>query len=293
MPALNRSSLVLLAASAAAALVWVQGCGPLGGGCKRLGCANGRVCNVDTDQCEPAPPTAGGAEAGGSGEAGGAAGGTATAGGAAGGSSGGTAGGAAGGTATAGGVGGTGGGAMLMPDGGYPNCLRRPQSELTCTSTCPPGFRCVSGLCRLNGGASYLQVTVRWDTFEDLDLHVIEPLADGGTCEVYFGNRNTANNPSTCGARGTLDLDSEAGCGIPDGVDIENVIYPVNGALVPGMYRVLVNHFDNCNPALTEVPYQVEVRKGAQLIGLCGVYRSTDPDWGNDVDRTVVTFSVP
>ena len=150
------------------------------------------------------------------------------------------------------------------------------------------GFRCVSGLCRLNGGASYLQATLRWDTSEDLDLHVIEPLVDGGTCRVFFGDESGAQ----CGGRGSLDLDSEAACR-RDGVDIENVIYPAGGTLVPGMYRVLVNHFSNCDAGTTYVPYQLEVRKGAELIGVCGVYRPTDPDWNNDVDRTVLTVTVP
>ncbi|MBL8956475.1 MAG: hypothetical protein JNK82_37215 [Myxococcaceae bacterium] len=288
MPLLRRQALWALLGVVAFALVGAPACGPLGGGCKRLGCANGRVCNEATDQCEPGPPGTGGSgEAGGtSGPAGGRAGGAATAGG---GSSGGVAG---GGLGVAGGVSGTAGGAAPTPDGGYPNCLRRAQSELTCTSACPMGFRCVSGLCRLNGGASYLQATLRWDTSEDLDLHVIEPLLDAGTCRVDFSNPNSGSQPSTCGARGSLDLDSEAACR-RDGIDIENIIYPAAGTLVPGTYRVLVNHYANCDAGTTYVPYQLEVRKGADLIGVCGVYRPTDPDWGDDTDRVVLTVTVP
>lgn len=293
MPALRRALPYFFLAGALA--LAAPACGPLGAGCKKLGCANGRVCNEATDQCETDTSSTGGQGGSSGGSAGGAAGGAAggSAGGTAGGSAGGAAGGSSGGSA-GGGSSGAGGGTVLMPDGGYPNCLTRQQSALICTTDCPPGFRCVSGMCRLNGGASYLQVTLRWDTYEDLDLHVIEPLTDGGTCDVYFGDRNTGGNTSRCHARGSLDLDSEAGCpSVPDRVDIENVIYPLSATLVPGQYRVLVNHYSNCNMSLASVAYQLEVRKGNQLIGLCGVFRPTDPDWGNDVDRTVLTVTVP
>ena len=200
-------------------------------------------------------------------------------------------GGGVGGGGVGGGVGGVGGGGGYVPDGGYPNCLARPPATFNCTADCPAGFRCVSGLCRLNGGASYLQVTLRWDTYEDLDLHVIEP-RDAGFCEVYWGERNTPTSPSTCGARGSLDLDSEAAC-VGDGVDIENVIYPQTGGLVPGTYRVMVNHYKNCNLQLQQAGYQLEVRKGSQTLGLCGMFRRTDADWGNNANRTVMTFTIP
>jgi hypothetical protein len=280
-----------------ASLLWGSSCGPLGGGCKKLGCANGRICNEATDECEKDPNATGtGGGAGGAGGDGGGGGGVGGGGGGggAGGGGGGAGGGGGGGFGGSGGSGGSGGGGgtASTADGGYPNCLNKPSTPLFCSGTCPMGFRCVSGLCRLNGGGSYLQVTARWDSYEDLDLHVIEPIAAGGTCEVFYGNDNNPPGTSTCGARGSLDLDSEAACRA-DRVDIENIIYPVNVAPVPGVYRVLLNHFKNCTAGLQMVPYLVEVRKGSQTIGVCGVYRPTDPDWDNDMDRTVITFTVP
>ncbi len=198
-----------------------------------------------------------------------------------------------GGSGGGGGAGG-GGGVTLYPDGGFPNCLTRVVGALTCTTDCPPGFRCVGGECRLNGGDAYLQVTVRWDSFEDLDLHVIEPVADGGTCEVFYANRNSALSPSTCGAQGALDLDSEPGCpSPPDGVDIENLIYPQGATLVPGTYQVMLNHYRNCNVQLQQAAYQVEVRKGTQVTGLCGAFRRTDADFGLDLSRLVMSFTIP
>jgi hypothetical protein len=183
-----------------------------------------------------------------------------------------------------------GGGAPFDAGSGGPMCPGpRDGGALTCVTECPSGFSCQGSECVLNGGAADLQVTLRWDSTEDLDLYVEEP-TDGGSCEIFYGARAPA-----C-ATGALDLDSQASCTM-DLVLIENVIYPVDGGLPPtGTYAVRVNHFRTCSP-IQWVPFRVEVRKGATTMGLCGVFRPSDPDWniggGAGAGRPVMTFTYP
>jgi hypothetical protein len=64
--------------------------------------------------------------------------------------------------------------------------------------------------------------------------------------------------PPRCGAKGWLDLDSNAACRI-DNVNIENVIYSPGVAVTRGTYVVRVNYYQNCS-ASSPVPFEVEVR---------------------------------
>lgn len=191
-------------------------------------------------------------------------------------------------------------GGLLVPDAGVatdagvdggPSCPGpRDGGIAPCQVECPRGFSCVNNECVLNGGFADLQVTLRWDSTEDLDLHLDEPVPDGGVCELWYGDRTPA-----C-AVGALDLDSQAGCTM-DLVLIENIVYPTDGGVPPsGTYAVRVDHYANCS-AITWVPFEVEVRKGSTRIGLCGVFKSTDPDWRNagaaGSGRPILTFSYP
>jgi uncharacterized protein YfaP (DUF2135 family) len=110
----------------------------------------------------------------------------------------------------------------------------------------------------LNGNTGPVQVTLRWNQPEDLDLHVVEPLPDGGSCEIWYGDTNRSPLVSTCGAKGSLDLDSNPACHI-DNVDIENVIYPPSAPAPKGLYRVLVDYWENCS-ATGAVPFEIVVR---------------------------------
>jgi len=177
----------------------------------------------------------------------------------------------------------------VLPDGG-PLCPVRDAGVVPCTTECGPGFTCFGGECSLNGKGADLQITLRWDSTEDLDLHVDEPTNDGGVCEIYYGAR------SPMCAVGSLDLDSQAGCSM-DLVLIENVIYPNDGGVItPGTYQVRVDHYTSCSP-IQWVPFSLEVRKGATVMGLCGVFVRNGPDWstGGSVGagRPVMTFTYP
>jgi len=142
---------------------------------------------------------------------------------------------------TTGGTGGTTGGYTCIFDGGIHGG--------SCLPECDHGFHCESGACVLNGGNGPLQVTLRWGQDLDLDLHVVEP----GGCEIYYGHKT--------GCVGSLDLDSNAGCGL-DHVDVENVIYPpADGGIAPpiGTYTVRVDDWSECSVNMS-IPYQVIVR---------------------------------
>lgn len=180
----------------------------------------------------------------------------------------------------------------LRPDGGA--CAPRDAGPVSCTVNCGDGFTCQGGTCVLNGGSGPVQITLRWNTSEDLDLHVDEPRPNGGTCEIYYGNSNRPTGTSSCGAVGSLDLDSNPGCSY-DGVEIENVIYPP-GTAPSGHYFVRVDHYANCSP-LTQVPFELEVRYLGYTVGICAVFLSTDGDWsassGANGGRRIFDFTVP
>jgi hypothetical protein len=87
-----------------------------------------------------------------------------------------------------------------------------------------------------------VQVSVSWDTASDVDLHVVEPKADGNPGganeEIFYSDKEGPQG-------GTLDLDSNAGCGI-DGVNNENVTWD---EVEPpaGTYRVYVDYWSACD----------------------------------------------
>lgn len=327
---IHRRSIGFLAAAFALAA-----CGkpPATGECSATKpCSAGQVCTID-NTCVAVGGIGGGFATGGGGATdggtgggsagGGAGGGNAAGGGSAGGGNaagGGMGGGDAegGGSAAGGGVSGTGGGytdycgqttyspPYMECDAGLPgsfggrgSCAPQDAGVAACNPTCRDGFTCVNGMCQLNGSSGPVQVTLRWNSQEDLDLHVDEPIpgSNGLNCEIYYGDpNNDPQDPSTCGALGSLDLDSEAGCAY-DGVDIENIIYPPGSTPPSGTYAVRVDHYLNCDPALTAVPFELEARFNGQSVGMCGVFYPNDPDWsaGGDVGggRPVMFFNVP
>lgn len=177
----------------------------------------------------------------------------------------------------------------VMVDAGI--CPPRPP-PIPCGIECQPGFQCVAGNCILNGSRGPVQVTLRWNTDEDVDLHVLEPVPGIGPCDIYYGN----TTGSSCGARGMLDLDSNAGCSL-DHVDIENVIYDPDAGAPSGTYAVRVDHYANCSVATRYVPYEVEVRVGSAISGYCGAFVAGGPGWNNggsaNSGTQVMTFVVP
>jgi hypothetical protein len=202
-----------------------------------------------------------------------------------------------------GGFGGGGASGVIWGDGGVTNrCLPvGPQNPMQCTTECQNGFVCQGGQCVLRGSNGPLQVTLRFPVEEDLDLYVVEPLPDGGVCEIFYGQRGVNAPPPPfvppfpiprCGAQGWLDLDSNAACRI-DGVNVENIIYQPTFIPTRGRYVVRVNYFQNCG-ASSPVPYEVEVRANGQTRYYCGSFRPNQASRGAvGAGRFVADFTIP
>ncbi len=205
-----------------------------------------------------------------------------------------------GGISSNGGGAGGGGGFYIWDGGAYMgvgSCAPQNPPVQSCTPNCHDGFHCENGSCILNGGNGPVQVTLRWNSGEDLDLHVREPEPDGGICEIYYGDPNNSSfDPSSCGATGSLDLDSNAGCSV-DNVDIENVIYPPGVTAPRGMYSVYIDYYLNCEASLPQLPFEVEVRVNGMDMGVCGAFVPTDSDWSDEGGlgngRFMMSFIVP
>lgn len=99
-----------------------------------------------------------------------------------------------------------------------------------------PGFETAQEVVLQTGD---VQVTLRWDTDDDLDLYVKDPFGD----EVFFGNPAVASG-------GLLDVDANAGCAERMAAPVENIFWPT-GEGKPGDYVVSVDLFSYCGE---EVP---------------------------------------
>ena len=127
-------------------------------------------------------------------------------------------------------------------------------------------------------GTGDVQVNVTWDSKADVDLHVIDPTQQ----EVYWAGRT-----STTG--GTLDLDSNAGCG-SDGPRAENVFW-ASGLIAPrGEYRIRVDYWSSCGVALTNYVVTVNARgKPPQVFS--GVFTGTGDGGGKGAGKNITTLT--
>jgi hypothetical protein len=186
-------------------------------------------------------------------------------------------------------------------------------TTVSCTTECSRGFVCVSGQCVLRGSSGAVQVTLRFNKPEDLDLHVVEPLPDGGSCEIYYQNPNTPAYdggfpfpfldagfpfpfldagifPPPCGAKGWLDLDSHAACASDrvNDVDIENVIFPPGQAPTKGNYIVRMDYYADCGSP-SPINYEIEVRANGTSRYYCGSVRPPSSDSGGKGSGVTIT----
>jgi hypothetical protein len=96
-------------------------------------------------------------------------------------------------------------------------------------------------------GTGDVQVTLRWESSADLDLHVIEP--DG--TEIWY----QAPGPSSTG--GQLDVDSNVGC--EQEASVENIFWPTGDA-PSGRYTIEVTGYqvDDCGSGSYSVTGMVQ-----------------------------------
>ena len=104
-------------------------------------------------------------------------------------------------------------------------------------------------------GTGDVQITLRWDSKADLDLHVIDP--DGE--EIYYNN-------SRADSGGELDVDSNDSCDNATSSPVENVYWP-SGDAPFGEYVVIVDYYDDpCGLGLGDQDFEVEVRTDGEVL---------------------------
>jgi hypothetical protein len=96
-------------------------------------------------------------------------------------------------------------------------------------------------------GTGDVQVTLRWETSADLDLHVVDPWGE----EIYFSHRQSQSG-------GELDVDANAGCRTQPYSPVENIYWPTGGAPY-GTYVVSVVDYGDCGTT-GYTSYEVIVR---------------------------------
>jgi hypothetical protein len=84
----------------------------------------------------------------------------------------------------------------------------------------------------LQGKGGNLRIHLRWDTIDDLDLHVIDP--DGN--EIYYDNKIALCQ----GSKGELDVDANSGTGTTSPPPEENIFWD---KAPTGLYKVRVKLF--------------------------------------------------
>ncbi len=84
-------------------------------------------------------------------------------------------------------------------------------------------------------GTGDVQMTLRWNNVNDIDLHVVSPNRE----HLYYSSPTSFDG-------GQLDVDSNAGCGEPlSARPVENIFWPQDGAPI-GSYRVYVVYYAQC-----------------------------------------------
>jgi hypothetical protein len=125
-----------------------------------------------------------------------------------------------------------------------------------------------------------VQVSISWDTVDDIDLHVVAP--DGE--EVYYGHRAATHSS------GALDLDSNVGCN--PGPQNENIYWPLNEG-VTGEYIVRVDVYSVCVADPINVRTTVLLHE-APVLAFDTVFSASDADGGGEGDGLEITrFSFP
>lgn len=137
----------------------------------------------------------------------------------------------------------------------------------------------------LEAGTGKLQISLSWDQPNDVDLHVTEP---NGT-RIYYANPYSFNG-------GTLDIDSNAGCGI-DNINNENITYAddPNVVIENGEYLVEVHLWSNCSVP-DNTSYSVVAHYEGHLVqptsGTNPFYGTFVPSDGGGAFKTAMKFNI-
>lgn len=123
-------------------------------------------------------------------------------------------------------------------------------------------------------GTGDVQVTLRWETTDDLDLAVTDP--NGNT--AFFGNPSVASG-------GQLDVDSNAGCMNSTSNPVENVFWPT-GEAPEGEYLVSVTLFTRCTTSSEPIPFELTILTQGET-------RTETGTVSNDQTTVTFPFSLP
>lgn len=113
--------------------------------------------------------------------------------------------------------------------------------------------------------SSEVQVSLMWDNYNDLDLHVLCPSGE----RIHGGNKN-----SECGG----ELDVDANVRPETKKPVENIVWPDFRA-PPGSYKVYVHHYKKHNKRRSKDPtkFRVVVNSGGDVTHYEGSLSSGDP----------------
>ncbi|MDC0835798.1 hypothetical protein POG22_22795 [Geitlerinema sp. CS-897] len=114
-------------------------------------------------------------------------------------------------------------------------------------------------------GTGDVQVTLRWDTTDDLDLAVTDP--EGNT--AFFANPSVASG-------GQLDVDSNAGCMDSTSNPVENVFWPTGGA-PEGEYVVSVTLFIRCAASSEPISFELTILTQGETRTETGTVSDAEP----------------
>ncbi|GAB4480147.1 MAG: hypothetical protein OHK0031_01070 [Anaerolineales bacterium] len=101
-------------------------------------------------------------------------------------------------------------------------------------------------------GTGDVQLTLTWNSVNDLDLWVTDPQ---GTL-IYYNNRSSSSG-------GELDVDANPGCQNLTAQPVENIYWP-SGKAPSGEYVVSVNYFQQCQ-SLAETAFTLRVLVDGQV----------------------------
>lgn len=122
-----------------------------------------------------------------------------------------------------------------------------------------------------------VQVSVSWNALTDVDLHVIDPMAE----RIYFGNRSSASG-------GSLDLDANAACSIDNPVINNESIHWPDGVAPAGSYDVEVDYWSSCGGLATQYIVVIQ-REGHDPLLFTGSFAGTD----DGLTHPITTFTFP
>lgn len=114
-------------------------------------------------------------------------------------------------------------------------------------------------------GVGDVQVTLRWQSVDDLDLAVTDPFGE----TVFFGNRSVPSG-------GRLDVDANAACTNLTPRPAENIFW-LDQSAPPGDYTAQVNLFTRCQSTTGPIPFELSIATSEGISSFSGAVDGANP----------------